>query len=146
MSRRFVALLLGLSATLACISNDSSPSPQTLNLVGTWSGDISAQNTTARMTWELTQSGTAVNGPILIRLPNGIVLVNGALTGTVAGNALTYKVIVSPGGIPSAPACTGEITGSVNAVSNVTLQGSYTVVSSSCATGLPGGSFTLTKG
>jgi hypothetical protein len=144
MTRRLTILLLGVLLTAACTSKESGPSEVTLNLTGTWSGDITVQGVTARMSWSLTQSGNSLSGPILIRLPNGTVLVNGTLSGTVTGSTVAFTISVVPGNIPSQPTCSGEIRGTLTATNTTTLTGSYTA-SSTCVTGIPGGSLTLTK-
>src|SRR5262249_56742784 len=82
-----------------------------VNLTGTWSGNLVLQGTTTRMTWTLTQTGTTVTGPALVALPNGVVLFNGAVSGTVSGTTFTYTIAVTPGGIPSMPACSGQLAG-----------------------------------
>jgi hypothetical protein len=99
------------------------------------------------MTWTLTQTGSSVSGPVLVGLPNGVVLLNGSLSGTLNGSTLPYSINVAPGGIPTQPACTGRFDGTVNATQGApsTLNGSYTVAASTCSTGLAGGNFTLTR-
>jgi hypothetical protein len=102
---------------------------------------------TARMTWTLSQSNGAVTGPVLVAPPSGIVLLNGSLSGTLASAALPYTIAVAPGGIPTQPACVGQLGGTMNATVGVvsTLAGSYAVVSSTCTTPFTGGALTLDK-
>ena len=80
------------------------------------------------------QTGTAVTGPVLVRLPNGIVLLNGFLTGTLTGSTLTYSIAVGPGGIPTQPACVGQLGGTMTATAGApsTLVGGYAVTSATC--------------
>lgn len=101
----------------------------------------------APMSWTLTQSGTTVTGPVLVTLPNGIVLLNGFLNGTLSGNSLTYTISVGPGAIPTQPSCAGQITGTMTVTvgSPSTLSGSTMVSSSNCTAPIAGGSITLTK-
>jgi 2-keto-4-pentenoate hydratase/2-oxohepta-3-ene-1,7-dioic acid hydratase in catechol pathway len=149
-----LGLAAGLSLASACSSSSSTapPQPQPLNLTGTWSGDLVLQGTTARMTWALTQTNSAVTGSALISLPSGTVLLNGALSGTLSGlsglsgSTLAYTIVVSPGGIPTRPTCSGELGGNVAATTGVTstLTGSYAVTTATC-TGFSTGSFTLTR-
>jgi len=141
------SLLLSLTA---CHDNaPGSPStPAVTSFAGTWTGDLALQTTATRMTWTLSQSGTTVTGPVIVTLPSGIVLMNGALTGTVASSTLTYTIAVAAGGIPSQPACSGQLGGTVSqssGTSPVTLSGSYAVASSTCATPFSSGSFTLAR-
>ena len=149
--RLFLATILVGSIVLSgCGTSDTSPTgPSASNLTGTWSGDFAVQGTTARMTWTLTQASgsSTVAGPIILVLPSGTVLLNGALSGTLAGSALTFVITVGPGGIPSQPACTGQIGGSAAATigTTSTLAGNVSVVTSSCTAPVQNGPFTLTK-
>jgi len=107
------------------------------------------QGTSSEMAWTLTQNGTTVTGPVLVRLPNGIVLLNGVLTGTMTGSALQYTISVGPGGIPSQPACVGQLGGTMTATMGVTstLTGSYTVLSATCTPPFgTSGDLALTRG
>jgi hypothetical protein len=101
------------------------------------------------MAWTLTQTGTAVSGPVLVRLPNGIVLLNGFLTGTLTGSTLPYTISVGPGGIPTQPACVGQLGGTMTATvgATSTLTGSYTVTSATCTPPFgASGDLALTRG
>jgi hypothetical protein len=99
------------------------------------------------MTWTLSQTGTAVTGPVVLGLANGTVLMNGFLTGSVSGTTLTYIISVGPGGIPLQPSCAGQITGTmaVTIAGVSTLAGTPTVTSSTCTPPFPAGSITLTR-
>jgi hypothetical protein len=148
--RRACLLILVLSLAAAPAgcgdSTPSEPSPQGPNLSGAWSGNLAVQGTPAQMTWTLSQTGTAVSGPVLIRLASGIVLLNGALTGTLNGSVLTYTVVIAPNGIPTQPACSGQVGGIVTATDDVrTLAGSFNVVSSTCVSPLTSGAITLAR-
>jgi hypothetical protein len=152
MMIRRSAFVLILFLWLAGCSEQSMPggpsTPTVTSFAGTWVGDLTLQTTTARMTWTLTQSGTAATGPVIVALPNGIVLLNGTLNGTIAGSTLTYTISVQPGGIPSQPSCSGQLGGTVaesSSTSPVTLSGSYSVASSTCTTPFSSGTFTLTR-
>lgn len=116
------------------IQNSTTPS-QALDLTGIWRGNFAVQTVTSEMLWTLTQNGTSVTGPVLVRLPNGIVLLNGYLRGTLAGSTLTYTISVGPEGIPSQPACVGRFGGSMTAKTGApsTLTGAYAVTSTTCA-------------
>ena len=104
--RRLIAVLTAaalLGAGCTTTHTTTMPSPS-LDLSGTWKGSFVVQGLAAEMTWTLTQSGTAVSGPMLVKLPNGIVLLNGSLTGTLTGSVLAYNISVGPQAIPSQPA------------------------------------------
>jgi hypothetical protein len=123
------------------------PTPEPLTVAGTWTGDLSLEGIAVRMTWTLTQTNDVVRGPVLVHLPSGVVLMNGTLAGTLTGSVLTYTIAVSPGGIPSQPACTGQLAGTVAATISVvsTLTGTSSVTSSVCTTPFSSSTFTLIK-
>jgi len=108
---------------------------------------VTVQTNSARMTWELAQNGTAVSGPVTMLLSTGIVLMNGAFTGTLNGSTLAGTIAVTPGGIPVYPACTGQLAATMNATigSPSTLTGPLSVVSSTCAVPISSSSITLTR-
>jgi hypothetical protein len=148
MRRAFAAIALS-GVVAACSSDKSTPvSPTpTINLAGTWTGDITALGSTARMSWALSQSDTAVSGPALLALPSGTVLLNGFVTGTLNGTTLAYTISVGPGGVPSQPACAGQIAGTMTATIGTpsTLSGPSAVTTSNCTQPFPGGTLTLTR-
>ena len=121
------------------------PTDQPTNLTGTWRGTIAVSNITAIMTWTLTQTGSAVTGPVVIGLPSGAVLMNGNVAGTLSGSTLPFTLTVPPGGILTQPGCSGQITGANSVTGSSTMNGTYTVASSTCATGLTNCTFTLTR-
>jgi len=149
MRRVLLALCICLALSPAC-GSDTAPTTPTMpqiDLTGTWTGHLIVGSAAASMTWTLTQSNGAVSGPVLIVLPTGIVLLNGALTGTLAGSVLTYSIAVSAGGIPAQPQCTGTLGGTMTATiaATSTLGGNIAVVNSTCTTGVAGGNLTLTR-
>ena len=147
--RKLFATILLLSCMAACAverTTPTQPSPST-TLTGTWSGDLTLLGMSGRMTWTLTQTDASVAGPVLVLLPSGTVLLNGALVGTVSGSTLTYVINIGPGAIPSQPECTGQLGGAVTTAfaATSTLAGTYTVNSSTCSTPFSSGAFTLTR-
>jgi len=147
---RILVLALLVSCAGACGDNNSSMSAPTpvATVTGTWSGPLTVQGTPGLMTWTLTQNNASVSGPVLVGLPNGIVLLNGALSGTLTGSTLNYTITVSPGGIPTSPTCGGQLGGSTTVTLGASswMTGNYTVLNSTCTTGFTSGDFTLTKG
>ena len=143
----------GIVSALLCVAcgsttSSSAPSPSTVDVTGVWSGQTTVEGQPTRMVWTLVQRADgSVTGSMLDGLTNGTVLVNGAFTGTVAGTTLTYAIAIPPGGIPSLPACIGQLTGSMQIAIGApsTLAGSFTVASSSCAAPLAGAPLTLTR-
>ena len=78
---------------------------------------------------------------------NGIVLLNGFLTGTLSGTTLAYSISVGNGGVPTRPTCAGQLTGtmSVNAGVTSTLSGPMGVSSSNCTPPFDTSTITLTR-
>ena len=140
-----VLIAVALVSTACGDEMPTDPTDQPTNLTGTWRGNIAVSNITAIMTWTLTQTGSAVTGPAVIGLPSGAVLMNGNVAGTLSGRTLPFTLTVPPGGIPTQPGCSGQITGTTGATGSSTMNGTYTVASSTCTTGLTNGTFTLTR-
>ena len=151
MRRPTVVLIAIALVAAACSSSQSNgPSPsRSLDLSGTWKGDFAVQDITAQMVWTLTQASTGVSGPVLVKLPNGVVLLNGFLTGTLTGSSLAYSISVGPQGIPSQPACVGQLGGTMTATTTSatsTLAGNYAVTSATCTPPFgSSGNISLTK-
>jgi hypothetical protein len=141
----FAALII--STLSACDdSSSTSPTPAQTNVSGRWVSDITVQGITGRMTWMLSQSGSAVSGPVTVTVANNLPLLTGALTGTISGSMLAYTIAIAAGGIPSQPACAGQIGGTMTVASGATsMSGNMMVTSSTCALQLPTGTVTLTK-
>jgi len=140
------ALLLAAILSTAC--GDELPTEPTdpgTSLTGVWRGNITVNNVSTTMTWTLTQTGTSVAGPVVIAAPTGVVLMNGTVAGTVSGTTVGFTVTVPAGGIVSQPGCSGQIAGATTVVSSTTMNGTYSIVNSTCTTGLTNGTFTLTR-
>jgi hypothetical protein len=145
---RAIQCTLLIAAVLTAGCGDELPTEPTnpaASLTGIWRGNIAVSNVTAVMTWTLTQTGSAVTGPVVISLPSGVVLMNGTVAGTVAGTTMPFTVTVPPGGILSQPGCSGAIAGTSTVSSTMTINGTYSVATSTCTTGLTSGTFTLTR-
>jgi hypothetical protein len=139
------ALVVSLLSAACGDQLPAEPSDPETNFSGTWRGNITVSNVSAVMTWALTQTGSSVTGPVLIALPTGVVLLNGTVSGTVSGNSLPFTLTVPPGGILTQPGCSGRITGTSTLATAAAMNGSYTVASSTCTTGLTNGTFVLTR-
>jgi hypothetical protein len=130
--RRILFPALLLASAVACTSNSTPTMPAApLNVTGKWTGAISFQGISGNMTWQLTQTDSNVSGPVTIALPTGTVLLNGFLTGTLTGSSLDYTVSVAPGGIPTQPACAGQLKGTMT-VTATTINGPVGLSSSNC--------------
>jgi hypothetical protein len=136
--QRFLAfaLVLGLSTLPGCADSKAptTPDSSSLNIAGTWNGSMTVGDNQAGMTWTLAQSETALSGPVTLALASGIVLMNGTFTGTLTGSSLAGTVAVTPGGIPVYPACTGQLSATMNVTLGTvsTLSGPVSLVTSTC--------------
>jgi hypothetical protein len=144
------ATLVGLMVlTTACASDKTAtaPEPASASLTATWAGPIVVDGTEARMTWTLTQVNQAVTGPVAILLPSGTVLLNGFLSGTLSGTALSYTISVGTGGVPSRPTCAGQLTGTMTVTlgASSTLRGPMGVSSSNCTPPFDTSTITLNR-
>jgi hypothetical protein len=140
-----LAALLGLAG--ACSTKTPAAPTAPTNVSGTWTGSLTVQGTTARMTWTLAQTDTSVTGPVNIGFTSGTVLLNGFLSGSVSGSSLGYTISVGPGGIPNQPACVGQFGGTMSATIGApsTLTGPMNVTSSTCTVPINTGTITLTR-
>jgi hypothetical protein len=143
-----IALVL-LGLTIGCSADKTPTAPEAggLNLTGTWNGPIVVDNAEARMSWNLTQLNQVVTGPVTVLLSNGIVLLNGFLTGTLAGMQLSYTISVGNGNVPSRPTCAGQLAGTmtVTVASTSSLSGPMAVSSSNCTPPFDTSTITLTR-
>jgi hypothetical protein len=147
---RRAVILAALALVVATGCSDSTPAQPTpsIDLTGRWIGDLTVLQMPVRMTWTLSHTNTTtVNGPVLLSLSSGTVVMNGFLTGTLSGSTLTYTITVGAGGIPAQPACAGQVGGTmlatIGAVS--TLTGTSAVTGSNCTPPFPGGTPSLTR-
>ena len=140
-------VLLGLTIGCSADKTPTAPDAGGLNLTGNWNGPIVVDTTEARMSWDLTQLNGMVNGPVTILLPNGIVLLNGFLSGTISGMTLPYTISVGNGGVPTRPTCAGQLTGTmtVTVASPPSLSGPMGVSSSNCTPPFGTSTITLTR-
>ena len=148
MGMRLLQCALVVAALISAACGDEMPTEPTepaTSLTGTWRGNITVTNVSAVMTWTLTQTGASVTGPVIIALPTGVVLMNGTVAGTLTGTNLGFTVTVPPGGIVSQPGCSGQLAGANSLISSTTMAGAYSVVNSTCTTGLTNGTFTLIR-
>ena len=93
-------ILLGLASACSADKTPNAPEAGGLNLTATWSGPIVVADTQARMSWNLTQINSVVTGPATVLLSNGIVLLNGFLTGTLTGPTSVTDLIRAIAGQP----------------------------------------------
>jgi hypothetical protein len=131
-------LALALVAIVGCGSSSSSsptapsaaPAATTLNLAGTWSGNIRVageSDATAIRSWTLAQTGSSLTGPVVVIADedNGVpVTVTGTMSGTLSGSQIAQATFTIPVGAipdPELGACgfsgTGTLTASASSIS-----------------------------
>jgi len=139
--------LLGFAVACGSEKTPNAPEAGGLNLTGTWNGPIVVENAEARMSWNLTQLNNVVSGPVTVLRPNGIVLMNAFLNGTLSGMTLPYTISVGNGGVPSRPNCAGQLTGTMTVTvgSPSSLSGPMGVSSSNCTPPFDASTITLTR-
>ncbi|HYM23622.1 MAG TPA: hypothetical protein VEU08_10445 [Vicinamibacterales bacterium] len=141
--------IFALATLTGCSNNQMStaPEPTVLNLAGTWNGAMTINGTTGGMTLALTQTGTALTGPLIISLSSGVVLLNGTFTGSLTGSSLAGTIAVTPGGIPVYPSCTGQLSTTMTVTLGTvsTLSGPVSLVSSTCNVPFTTSTVTLTR-
>jgi len=147
MTSIIAPVLLGLTVGCSADKTPTSPDAGGLNLTGTWNGPIVVDSGEARMSWNLTQLNAVVSGPVTVLLPNGVVLMNGFLSGTLSGVTLPYTISVGMGGVPSRPTCAGQLAGTmtVTVAPTSSLRGPMGVSSSNCTPPFDASTITLTR-
>jgi hypothetical protein len=128
-------------------STQTALAPAQIDVTGRWATDLTVQGVTGRMTWTLTQTTGSVTGSALVSQPNGFVLLNGAVSGTLTGSSLAYTITVAPGAVPNQPSCSGRLAGTMTVVFGVvsTMTGPISLTSSTCSLQMPATPITLTK-
>jgi hypothetical protein len=119
MKRRAVFAVIGVTALLstsACENESTNPTPQPLNLAGTWNGSFVLQGGPLTARWVATQTGSDVTGPITLTGQNATV--NGTMTGTLSGTHLTANVSVPAGAFAGLPTCSMTGTGGLTAAAS----------------------------
>ena len=143
-SRHQRLLKVGLPVPETSRGDEARPSSSPLNLTGIWAGELASIPGTPRMIWTLSESGTSVTGAVQVILPNGVVVLNGTVAGTIVDTMLTYAITVPPNGIFLAPACSGQLTGSAEATPT-TLTGTASPGTISCVLPISTIGFVLAK-
>lgn len=95
------------------------------------------------MTWELSQSASAVSGPVVARDEAGLPAYSGTLAGTVSGTTLTFTIEMPEGSVSAFPACRATLSGTA-AISGSALSGTY-AGTNSCTQTFNNGQLNLSK-
>ena len=118
------------SATVP-IALDSISNP--VNVSGTWTGTESDRLGPALLTWNLTQTGTAVAGTVLMRPVDPYdgscaschKFKDGVVTGTLSGSTFKIVMYFAAGGQDATPACSITLNSDAATVSQLTITGNY---------------------
>ena len=133
-----IACIAGLLATLAGCGNSPSAPPVSLDLTGTWSGQLGQPGSTSalRLTWVATHTGNVVSGVATLVKPAFNVQARGGMTGILNGDRLLLTYAVPPDSIQGFSRC--EIAGLGNATAtNSSITGAIALMFRSCeGTGL----------
>jgi hypothetical protein len=136
MDRRLRQVACSAIAVALCAGCDSTPpSDQSVNLTGTWTGQIGSPGTgsAVRVTWVAIQSGSNVTGTATLLKPANGVNVPGNLAAVQSGSQLTLSYLASAGAVPPLPACTVSGSGSATLTSGNAIAGTMTLVVAGCA-------------
>jgi len=121
------------------------PAPSApVNVLGAWAGTASDSSGPGQMTWQVTQSDTAVSGTVTMTDTSTGASGRGSLSGTMSGSALRFTISIAAGGFdfPYA-ACSASVTGDATA-STSSISGSYSGTNS-CSGAVSSGQISLSK-
>jgi hypothetical protein len=115
-----------------------------VNLGGAWSGTAKDSSGPGRMTWQLSQSGSAISGTMTMSDDVTQVTGQGTLSGTLSGNTLQFSIAIPAGGFTgSDSACSLSVSGSASATASA-ISGTF-AGSNTCGGSVTGGEFTMSK-
>lgn len=157
------AVLAALLAS-ACGTSSSTPvSPSTptptvaASVTGTWNGTAADTLGADKMSWAVTQTGTAMSGTMSVSDTTRSMMGNGTMTGTMNGNTLTFHMSVPAGGFGGQmTSCSMGIDGQgTMSDDGHTMTGTYTgsmsgmmsggMMGQSCGGAMNNGQFTMTR-
>jgi hypothetical protein len=96
------------------------------------------------MTWQLTQSGSAINGTMTMSDTATGLTARGSVSGTLSGSTLRFTLHVPAGGFdPPHGACSSDVSGEAQ-IAGTSMTGSYSGTSS-CAGTITSGQLALNK-
>ena len=135
---RLCILLLLFVAALACGDGPTEPTPigrpTGLVLTGAWQGFIgpTAQSSSSlNATWNVSQTDTAVSGPIALANRTANIAFSGTLTGRLSGTQLPVTYTIPRGNVPNFPDCSMAGTGTLEASATV-MSGTLNVTYTNC--------------
>ena len=144
--------LLALVSVAACSGSDgassASPTQPSVSfadgLTGAWSGSASDSSGPGRMSWQITQTGTAFSGTATMTDSGTGLGGRGSVSGTVTNGSIHFSITIPAGGFDSPYAsCTGEVSGD-GQTSAGAIAGSYSG-SNSCTGTITSGQLTLNR-
>jgi hypothetical protein len=128
---RALALLLLVAIFGVCTRGPTEPTLP--DLTGTWTGmlGLPGSGNAVRVTWVLTHTNRAVNGPMTLIKPAVNVPATGTVVGAVNGTQLSLSYQVPAGTVAGVPECALSGGGTQNA-SATTITGTFTVMATNC--------------
>jgi hypothetical protein len=120
------------------------PASPSVNIAGAWGGTAKDSSGPGRMTWQLSQSGSAISGTMTMSDDVTQITGQGTVSGTLAGSTLQFSIAIPAGGFSGGDnACSLSVSGSASATVS-TLSGTFTG-SNTCGVSVTGGELTMSK-
>lgn len=143
--RAVVAFLaIGVAIAGSGCGSPSQPSPEPLNVTGTWSGPASDSSGPGQITWQITQTATSISGTLTMTDAATGVTGRGSISGTVSGSSLHFSMAVPLDGFDSPYAgCSADVSGDAQSSSS-SITGTYAGVNS-CTGVVSSGQVALTR-
>jgi hypothetical protein len=134
----------GGSSSATQPSPTPTPGSPPVNVSGTWQGTASDSSGPGRMSWQVTQSDTAISGTVTLTDTSSGAGGRGSLSGTVSGSTLRFTLAIPAGGFDAPYAsCSATVSGDATA-STSSITGSYSGTNT-CGGAVSSGQLTLSK-
>lgn len=110
-----VLLVVGVAG---CVKSSTSPSPASLNLSGNWSGTLTRPGRTAAVTWNATQNGLNLTGPVVVTPQGAPSSITGTMSGTISGTQVTLTLSAPAGAFTALGSSTCSLTATSTATAS----------------------------
>ena len=156
MKKPFVVVLLTWCAVACGGTAPTAPSDTMASVAGAWvgigadssssmsAGSMMGQNDMGTMTWQLTQAGSTVAGPMSFSGSGMQGRMAGSFLGTISGDDMSFTMDMPTGSMMSS-GCSSRATGTAHVNrSTMTMTGTYSG-SNSCSGTFASGQMTMTR-